>query len=111
MTEITSHDLEKENEPMRFLDGSMRWRVELSTMYIGKGTYQPGWRWSLHARPLANKPSESHIGLVESGRFVIKGSDGIEVTIGAGEVFEVTPDYDAWVLGDEPCIALDFEPK
>jgi hypothetical protein len=32
------------------------------------------------------------------------------VTVGPGEAFEVGPGHDAWVVGDEPCVALDFEP-
>jgi hypothetical protein len=38
----------------------------------------------------------------------VKGGDGKEVTIGTGDAFEVTAGHDAWVAGDEPCVALDF---
>jgi mannose-6-phosphate isomerase-like protein (cupin superfamily) len=41
---------------------------------------------------------------------VVRGADGREVTVGPGEAFEVGPGHDAWVVGDEPCVALDFEP-
>jgi hypothetical protein len=39
---------------------------------------------------------------------IIKGVDGKEVLVGAGDAFEVTPGHDAWVVGGEPCVALDF---
>ena len=42
---------------------------------------------------------------------MVRGSDGRDVTVSPGEAFEATPEHDAWVLGDEPCVALDFWPR
>jgi hypothetical protein len=39
---------------------------------------------------------------------VIKSVEGLEVIVGPGDAFEVAPGHDAWVVGDEPCLALDF---
>lgn len=111
MTEIVAKDPDNGEKPRDFIDGSHRDVVELPSMFVGKGIYRPGWRWSEHAGAQTGKPSESHIGYVLSGRMVIKSADGDEVTISPGEAFEVGPNNDAWVLGDEPCVALDFEPK
>ena len=36
------------------------------------------------------------------------GADGVEVVAGPGEAFYAAPGHDAWVVGDEPCVALDF---
>ena len=93
-----------------FIDGSTRSYTALRTAAIGFGTYQPGWRWSLHAGPQINKASENHIGYVFSGRMMVKDLSGNEEEIEPGFAFEIAPGSDAWVIGDKPCIALDFIP-
>ena len=59
-----------------FIDGSTRSYAILRTAAIGFGTYQPGWRWSLHAGPQTGKNSENHIGYVISGRMMVKDISG-----------------------------------
>ncbi|MEN8230918.1 MAG: hypothetical protein ABFS38_22370 [Bacteroidota bacterium] len=93
-----------------FIDGSTRSHVSLKTAVIGLGTYKPGWKWSLHAGPQVGKPSENHIGYVISGQMMVKDPVGIEAKVGPGEAFEISAGSDAWIVGDEPCIALDFIP-
>ena len=78
----------------------------LETVIIGKGKYLPGWRWSEHVSN--DKKSERHIGYIISGEMMIS-IDGKEIRVGPGEAFEVKEGHDAWVIGDEPCVALDFE--
>ena len=92
-----------------FLDGSRRGAVELESAAIGWGEYLPGWRWSEHVGKQTGKPSLAHIGYVISGQMRIRSADGLETTVSAGEAFEVGAGHDAWVLGDAPCVALDFE--
>jgi redox-sensitive bicupin YhaK (pirin superfamily) len=94
-----------------FIDGSTRSYADLRTAVIGFGTYEPGWRWSLHAGPQVEKDSENHIGYVISGRMMVKDPSGNEAEIGPGDAFEIAQGSDAWVIGDKPCIALDFIPK
>jgi len=40
----------------------------------------------------------------------IRAQDGTEVEVGPGDAFVAAPGHDAWVVGDEPCVALDFIP-
>ena len=75
---------------------------------IGRGEYLPGWKWSEHVGSQVGKSSEAHIGYILRGQMVIQGADGIKVVVGPGDAFEVQPGHNAWVVGDEPCIALDF---
>jgi len=103
-------NLASPNASWVFLDGSERVAVVLSSCAIGRGIYLPGWRWSEHARPLSEADSAEHIGYVISGRMAVRSRDGLEVEVGPGEAFLVAPGHDAWVLGDEPCVALDFVP-
>jgi hypothetical protein len=94
-----------------FIDGSTRSYADLRTAFIGFGTYQPGWRWSLHAGPQVGKDSENHIGYVISGHMMVKDPSGHEAEIEPGYAFEIAQGSDAWVIGNEPCIALDFIPE
>ncbi|MGD9366740.1 MAG: hypothetical protein PVH87_13655 [Desulfobacteraceae bacterium] len=94
-----------------FIDGSTRSYADLRTAVIGFGTYQPGWQWSLHAGPQVGRDSENHIGYVLSGRMMVKDPFGNETEIEPGCAFEIAQGSDAWVIGDKPCIALDFIPK
>lgn len=92
-----------------FLDGSTRQVVRLQSRFVGHGTYKPGWRWSLHVGPIMGAISTAHLGYVVSGSFRVKAADGTERDVGPGEAFEVREGHDAWVVGNEPCIALDFD--
>ena len=56
------------------------------------------------------RDSENHIGYVFSGRMMVKDLSGNEEEMKPGFAFEIAPGSDAWVTGDEPCIALDFIP-
>ncbi|WP_455207444.1 hypothetical protein [Kaarinaea lacus] len=100
--------LAKADSARTFIDGSTRSSVFLHSCTVGLGTYNPGWKWSSHAGPQTGKPSENHVGYILSGTMMIKDSAGIETEVGPAEAFEVGPGHDAWVVGDEPCVALDF---
>ncbi|HUR16952.1 MAG TPA: adenylate/guanylate cyclase domain-containing protein [Candidatus Limnocylindrales bacterium] len=85
--------------------------VELDDRAVGRLTYEPGWRWSVDVRPIASTQSCQfhHVGVTVSGRLRVLMQDGVELEIGAGDVFEIPPGHDAWVVGDEPWISIDFE--
>jgi quercetin dioxygenase-like cupin family protein len=91
-----------------FLDESERVAVQFRQAAIGRGVYRPGWRWSQHVQPLSGNESGQHIGYVISGRLAVRAKDGTEVEVGPGEAFIAAPGHDAWVVGDELCVALDF---
>lgn len=85
--------------------------VELDDTVVGRMTYEPGWRWSVDLKPIAGTTScqYHHLGVTVSGRLRVEMPDGIELEIGPGEVFEIPPGHDAWVVGDEPWVSVDFE--
>jgi quercetin dioxygenase-like cupin family protein len=105
---IERKSLSSPDAKQTFLDQSERVSVRLRTVVIGRGLYRPGWQWSEHVRPLADKDSAEHIGYVISGRMAVRASDGTEAEVAPGDAFIVGPGHDAWVLGNEPCIAIDF---
>ncbi len=108
MAKIISKNLDTPDKTWTFLDGSRRSVITLGSVAIGRGEYLPGWQWSKHVGPMAGKESQSHIGFIISGKMVIKDSDGKEMTVGPNEGFEVGLGHDAWVLGNESCIAMDL---
>jgi len=50
-----------------------------------------------------------HVGLQISGRWICEDRDGNRIEVGPGDIFDTPPGHDAWVEGDEPCVALDFQ--
>jgi quercetin dioxygenase-like cupin family protein len=87
-------------------------RVELVTLgghEIGKATFEPGWRWSEHVKPIAQTKSceFAHLGYVLSGRMRVYMDDGTAGEIGPGDVFSIAPGHDAEVVGVEPCVMID----
>jgi class 3 adenylate cyclase len=85
--------------------------VELDDRVVGRLAYEPGWRWSKDIKPIAGTETCQfhHVGFTLSGRARIALPDGIELELGPGDVFEIPPGHDAWVIGDEPWVSVDFE--
>jgi quercetin dioxygenase-like cupin family protein len=77
---------------------------------VGRGVFEPGWKWSEHVKPFAKTEScqAAHFGYVFSGRMKIVMNDGQEGEIGPGDVFIIPPGHDAWTVGHEPCEMIDF---
>lgn len=85
--------------------------VRVGGMTVGRATYQPGWRWSLHVGPALGQTRchVEHVGLVVSGAATAAFDDGVVVEMRAGDLFYVPPTpHDSWVVGDEPYVSLHF---
>jgi len=84
--------------------------VKVGDGVVGKATFEPGWRWSEHVKPIAGTEScqAAHLGYVLSGRQTAVMDDGSELDFGPGDVVAIPPGHDAWVVGDEACVVLDF---
>lgn len=85
--------------------------VRLGGMTLGRATYQPGWKWSLHVGPDLGleRCSVEHVGLVISGEATAAFADGRIIPLRAGELFYIPPEpHDSWVVGDEPYVSLHF---
>jgi quercetin dioxygenase-like cupin family protein len=74
------------------------------------GVFEPGWKWSEHIAPIAQTKScqAPHLGYVVSGRMRIRMEDGTEEEMGPGDFFKISPGHDAWVVGNERCVLVDF---
>lgn len=78
---------------------------------VGRMVLHPGWRWSEHVRPIAGTDlcQAPHFGYQIAGRLHIQMADGTEFDIMPGQVGAVPPGHDAWVLGDEEAVLLDWQ--
>ena len=83
--------------------------VTIGDFTMGKGTFEPGWRWSNDVKPIAKTDScmAHHTGICISGQMTIRTDDGTEMTIGPGDVVNLEPGHDAWTVGDEACVMYD----
>ena len=77
---------------------------------VGRMVLQPGWRWSEHVRPIAGTDlcETAHFGYQISGRLRIRLADGTTFDASPGQIGAVPPGHDAWVLGDEEAVLLDW---
>jgi len=85
--------------------------VNLAGGQIGRYTFQPGWRWSECIKPVAgtDRCQVDHIGYFVSGRLHVVHEDGSESDVRAGDVYRIAPGHDAWVVGDEPAVTVEFQ--
>ena len=101
------------NQPDEMRPTADKGRIELVTLggaTVGRATFEPGWRWSEHVKLIAGTElcEATHLGYVVSGRQAVRMADGTEVELAPGDAFVVGAGHDAWVVGDEPCVTLDF---
>ena len=84
--------------------------VEIGDMILGRAEYAPGWRWSTHVGAEQGKTScqIAHLGMVLAGRNRIQMDDGRVFDLAPGDLFEIGPGHDSWVLGDEPYVSIHF---
>jgi len=85
--------------------------VSIGGQTLGRATYEPGWKWSVHVGPGVGAAlcTVEHVGLVVSGVATVAFEDGRVDTLRAGDLFHVPPvPHDSWVVGDESYVSLHF---
>ncbi len=84
--------------------------ISIAGSQVMRTRLQPGWRWSEHAKPKAGTEwcEAPHFHYMVSGTLGLRMSDGAETVMRAGEVACIPPGHDAWVIGDEEVIAIDW---
>ena len=93
-------------------------KTQVDVVHFGKTTaarltFQPGWKWSECVKPVVGTDScqVHHVGVVQAGRLHIAHEDGSTAELGPGDAYVIEPGHDAWVLGDEPFVGLEFESR
>ena len=85
--------------------------VDLNGVKAARMTFQPGWRWSECIKPVAGTDScqSHHVGVIIEGSIHVVHDDGTETDCGPGNAYVIEPGHDAWVVGDGPCVAYEFD--
>jgi quercetin dioxygenase-like cupin family protein len=85
--------------------------VNLDAGPVGRATFHPGWRWSEHVKRIAGTASceAAHTCYFVSGRMKVVMDDGEEMDDVAGDFAIMAPGHDAWVVGEEPCVVVDWQ--
>jgi quercetin dioxygenase-like cupin family protein len=85
--------------------------VNVAGATIGRATFEPGWVWSACVKPIAKTKScqAAHYGYQLSGTLTTRMDDGTERISHAGDVLHIPPGHDAWVVGNEPVVLVDFQ--
>lgn len=109
MTTLQKGNLDQPNETRKFAAHGHVDVVTLDDFTLGRGTFEPGWRWSNDVKPIAGTSScmTRHTGFVVSGSMTVLSDDGTEMTYVAGDVIICEPGHDAWTVGEVPCVMLD----
>lgn len=106
---LTQKTFDMPDEVRRFDRGYLE-VVNLGEHTVARATFEPGWRWSEHVKPVVQTDlcEIEHLGYVISGRITVRMSDGSEVEYKPGDILAIKPGHDAWVVGKEPCIMIDW---
>jgi len=110
MADMEARDFDSPDEVREFEGNGRAQVVNIGGQVVGKGTFEPGWKWSMNVKPIAGTDScqVSHLGYVLSGRMRVHMDDGGETEIGPGQVVAIPTGHDAEVVGDEACVMVDF---
>jgi uncharacterized cupin superfamily protein len=104
-----THNIDNPQETRPFKDHGHMDVVTLGDFTLGRGVFEPGWRWSEDVKPIAGTEScqTRHTGFCISGHMTVSHDGGAELTVGPGDVVVIEPGHDARTVGDEACVLLD----
>jgi hypothetical protein len=110
MKKLEVKGFSKPDEVRTFDKGKLE-LIKVGGALIGRATLQPGWKWSESVKPIAKTESceAPHFQYHASGTIRIRMDDGTERDVKAGEVSLVPTGHDAWVVGNEPVVLIDFQ--
>jgi hypothetical protein len=110
MAGITVKSFEEPDE-VRTPDKTKLEVVDLAGVKAARMTAQPGWRWSECIKPVVGGDScqAHHVGVIISGTMHVVHDDGTARDAGPGSAYVIDPGHDAWVVGDEPVVAFEFD--
>jgi hypothetical protein len=90
--------------------------IEVDTVCAGAArvkrmVYQPGFRWSTNIRPLVGTDlcQHAHVGFLARGQIHVQYPDGCLLKFAAPQVMAIEPGHDAWVVGDQAAVLIEFD--
>jgi hypothetical protein len=106
----TEHRTFSEPDEVREFPSGKAEIVKVSGTEIGRLVFEPGWQWSKDVQPIAGTASceAPHFQYHLAGRLAIRMDDGQEFVAGPGDVTSLPSGHDAWVVGDEAVVTIDW---
>jgi hypothetical protein len=110
MKEMEAKSLNAPEEVRKFDKGKLE-LVKIGGATVGRGVFEPGWKWSSSVKPIVNTKSceAPHFQYHVSGTLRVVMDDGTEKDLKAGDVSFLPSGHDAWVVGNEPVVVVDFQ--
>lgn len=110
MGSIQIRNIDEPDETRTFDKGEVQ-LVSLGAVTFAKAVFQPGWSWSACVKPIVKTETcmFDHTTFVVSGRLRVRLDDGTEAEGGPGDVMLIPAGHDAWVIGDEAVVTVDFD--
>jgi hypothetical protein len=109
MSHAEHRTFESPDEVRTFEKGRLE-LLEIGGGTVGRLVLEPGWRWSDHVKPIAGTEwcEAPHFQYHATGTIRIRMADGTEFDAGPGELTALPAGHDAWVVGDEPAVMIDW---
>jgi hypothetical protein len=109
MAKMERKNLDSPDETRAFDKGKIE-LAKLGDVTIGRATLEPGWSWEKCVKPIAKTDScqAPHTQYMISGRMKVVMDDGTEQEFGPGDALVIPPGHNAWVVGNEAVVAIDF---
>jgi hypothetical protein len=100
----------KPDEVREFPKGRLE-LINVGGAVIGRAVFEPGWRWATSVQPIVKTRSceAPHFQYHVAGVLRIKMDDGAEFDCRPGDVSLLPSGHDAWVVGNETAVVVDFQ--
>jgi hypothetical protein len=110
MTRMQKKSLDSSPDETRTFEKGKIDLVNLGDVTIGRAVLEPGWSWDKCVKPLVKTDScqAPHTQYLISGRIKVVMDDGTEEEFGPGDAALIPPGHNAWVVGNEPVVGIDF---
>lgn len=110
MKKAETKSFNKPDEVRTFPKGKVE-IINIGGAAVGRGTFEPGWKWSASVQPIAKTKSceAPHFQYHLSGTLKVMMDDGKQFECKAGDVSLLPSGHDAWVVGSEPVVVIDFQ--
>ena len=98
------------DETRNFAKGKLE-LLNVGGRVLGRAVFQPGWRWSTSLKPVVKTEScqAPHLNYHVSGVMHVVMDDGSEKDCKPGDISLLPPGHDAWVVGNESVVLVDFQ--
>lgn len=85
--------------------------VQAGEARVKRMIFHPGFRWSSEMKPIAGTDQcmHAHVGFLAQGQVHVQYPDGCTREFKAPAVLEIAPGHDAWIVGDEPAVVIEFD--